>query len=112
MTMFSGLWICLMAMLSSQFLSLKEGAAIARVSVRTIKRWFGAGLPSYQPTPRGKILIASSDLTQFLSRRPHPRPELDRLVNDAMHELVDAGRNGHGPNKQKGRSMQLSVKGN
>ena len=92
-----------MAILPSQFILLKEGAAIAHVSVRTIKRWFGAGLLSFQPIPRGKILIASSDLSQFLNRRSRPGPELDRLVNDAMHELVDAGRNGHGPNKQKNK---------
>ncbi len=96
----------------SGFLSVAAAAAWANVSSRTLTRWLAAGLTSYQPTPRGKILITLSDLTQFVVRRSRPRLELDRLVNDAAHELVDAGRNGHGPNKQKGRSMQLSVKGN
>ena len=102
-----------MGMVLGRFLSLKEGAALTTppISVRTLKRWFKAGLPSYQPVPGGRIFLIASELEQFLTRRSRPQPTLDVLVEDAMHELVDAGRNGHGPNKQKERSMQWSAKG-
>ncbi len=89
-------------MLSGQFLSLKEGADFAHVSKRTLKRWLAAGLPAHQPIPGGKILLTVSELERFIVRRARSQPALDALVEDAMHELVDAGRNGHGPNKQKG----------
>ncbi len=91
-----------MAMLSAQFLSVKEGAAFAHVSKRTLKRWLAAGLPAHQPISGGKILLIVSELEQFIIRRTRPQPALDRLVNDVMHELADGGRNGHRHNKQKG----------
>ena len=87
-----------MVMFDSQFLSLKEGAAFAHVSKRTLKRWLAAGLPAHQPISGGKILLIVSELEQFIIRRTRPQPALDRLVNDVMHELTDGRRSRHGPN--------------
>ena len=81
-----------------EFLLLQEGAVFARVSVRTMKRWFLEGLPSYQPVPKGRVLLRRCELEQFITRRSCPQPALDRLVEDVMGELMSGRqrRNGNG----------------
>ncbi len=70
------------------FLPLDRAAAWAGVSVRTLKRWIGQGLPRYQAGPRSKVLIRPGDIESFLTRQQAAKPELDRMVDQVMGELA------------------------
>ncbi len=69
------------------FLPLNAAAPWVGVSVRTLRRWIAAGLPTYQGTPGGKILIKPTELEHFLARQQAPRPALDRMVAEVMQGL-------------------------
>ena len=72
---------------SPGFLSLDHAAQWSDVSVKTVKRWIGEGLPVYQAGPRTKVLIAPEDIRMFLTRRQTERPALDAMVETVMSEL-------------------------
>ena len=69
------------------YLSLKRAAAYADVSVKTVQRWIKAGLPVYQGTMRGKVLIRPADIDAYLTRKHAPRLELGAMVDDVMRSL-------------------------
>ncbi|MCH8041444.1 MAG: helix-turn-helix domain-containing protein [Nitrospinae bacterium] len=71
----------------SGFLPLSVAATWAGVSPRTLKRWLSQGLPYHQAGPRTKVLIRPADIEKFLTRRQHPTPSLDALVNQTLAEL-------------------------
>jgi predicted site-specific integrase-resolvase len=70
------------------FLSVKHASVWADVSVQTIQRWVKAGLPTYQGSTRGKLLIRPADIERFLQRRQAPQQELNQLVESVMKELL------------------------
>ena len=70
------------------FLSIPSAGQWCDVSPRTIKRWIGAGLPTYQAGPRSKVLIRPGDIESFLTRQQAAKPELDRMVDEVMGELA------------------------
>ncbi len=70
------------------FVPLVEASAWAGVSPRTLRRWFGQGLPRYQAASRGKVLIRPCDIEQFLTRQQAAKPDLDAVVDEVMKELA------------------------
>lgn len=66
------------------YLSLEEAARYASVSTRTMKRWIRAGLPVYQGTLRGKVLIRPTDIDAYLTRQQVAQPDLNALVEDVL----------------------------
>ena len=76
------------------YLSIGEAARYASVSTRTIKRWITRGLPVYQGTHRGKVLIRPGDIDLYLQRKTVPKPDLDL---DALVQDVLAGLGGPKP---------------
>jgi len=66
------------------YLSIEGAAQYASVSKRTIKRWVKAGLPVYQGTARGKVLIRPTDIDAYLTRRQVPQLDLDAVVEEVM----------------------------
>ncbi len=75
-------------MLARGYLSLRDAAAWASVSVRTVERWLLLGLPTSQVTPRGRRLVRVADLDTFLAgKRRVQKQELNALVEDAMKQL-------------------------
>ena len=69
------------------YLPLREAAAWAGVSVRTMKRWITKGLPTYQAGPREKVLIRPTDIDAFLTRQQRQVPNLDAMVNEVLKSL-------------------------
>ena len=69
------------------YLSLKDAATWASVSVRTLRRWISLGLPKYQAGPKEKVLIRPDDIDRFLIRQQTPLPNLDALVEDVLKGL-------------------------
>lgn len=70
------------------YLSIDAAAVYASVSTKTIKRWIQAGLPVYQGTRRGKVLIRPSDIDLYLQKKTAPKVDLDAMVNDVLQDLV------------------------
>ena len=66
------------------YLSIEGAAQYASVSEKTIKRWVKAGLPVYQGTARGKVLIRPTDIDAYLTRRQVPQLDLDAVVEEVM----------------------------
>lgn len=73
------------------YLSLKKAAIWSDVSLKTIKRWIASGLPVYQGTEGGKVLVKPQDIDQFLRRRQLPQVDLDALVNETLREFGVGG---------------------
>lgn len=71
----------------SGFLDKRSVAQSANVSIRTVDRWLGAGLPSYRTSPGGKILLRWSDVEQWLMRSHKAGPDLNRLVEETVNDL-------------------------
>jgi len=69
------------------YLPLVDAAAWAGVSVRTLKRWIGRGLPTYQAGPREKVLIRPADIEAFLNRRQSSQPDLNAMVDEVMRDI-------------------------
>lgn len=84
--------------LARAYLSLAEAASYCKVSPRTLRRWISSGLPAYQGSARGKLLLRMDDIDQFLTRRS-ARTDLDELVNGVLAEIRTAPQqikhNGH-----------------
>jgi predicted site-specific integrase-resolvase len=74
------------------YLPLREAAAWAGVSVRTMKRWIRKGLPTYQAGPREKVLIRPIDIDGFLTKRQAQPVDLDAMVEDVLNNLKSAPR--------------------
>lgn len=66
------------------YFPLRKAATWAGVSLKTLQRWIGRGLPVYQAGPREKVLIRPADIDQFLTRRQQPPVNLDALVDDVL----------------------------
>jgi excisionase family DNA binding protein len=69
------------------YLSLEDAARYASVSTRTMKRWIKAGLPVYQGTIRGKVLIRPTDVDAYLTRQQVPQLDLNAMVDDVLLDL-------------------------
>jgi excisionase family DNA binding protein len=69
------------------YLSIEGAAKYAGVSAKTIKRWKQRGLPVYQGTPRGKVLIRPSDIDAYLTRSQAPQVDLNAMVEEVIREL-------------------------
>jgi hypothetical protein len=69
------------------YFSIEGAAGYASVSTKTIKRWIQAGLPVYQGTTRGKVLIRPTDIDGYLMRRQAPQVDLNTLVDDVLSGL-------------------------
>ena len=74
-------------LLAPGFMPLDRAAAWSGVSVRTLKRWIGKGLPRYQAGPRSKVLIRPGDIESFLTRQQAEKPTLDRMVGEVLKGL-------------------------
>ena len=66
------------------YMPLVEAATWAGVSPRTLKRWISRGLPIYQAGPREKVLVKSSDIDQFLTRKQISTPDLGAMVDEVF----------------------------
>ena len=69
------------------YLSVKEAAAWAGVSPKTLTRWFRRGLPRYQAGPREKVLVRLDDVNRFLTRIQSATVPLDELVDQVLAEI-------------------------
>ena len=69
------------------YMNVKNAAAWASVSVKTLRRWCAEGLPSYEAGPGQKILVRPVDIELFLKRRPVQTADLDSIVNEVLHDL-------------------------
>ena len=69
------------------YMPLVEAATWAGVSPRTLKRWIRRGLPIYQAGPREKVLVKSSEIDQFLTRKQIPTPDLGAMVEEVLGKL-------------------------
>ena len=69
------------------YLPLREAAAWAGVSPRTIKRWIARGLPRYQAGPHEKVLIRTGDIDAFLTRKQVQQPDLNAMVEEVLRSL-------------------------
>lgn len=75
------------------YLPLKQAAAWAGVSCKTLQRWIGRGLPIYQAGPREKVLIRPADIDRFLTRQQVPHQDLNAMVEETMNDLIKRGSN-------------------
>jgi phage terminase Nu1 subunit (DNA packaging protein) len=66
------------------YMTIAGASEYASVSTRTIKRWIKAGLPVYQGTVRGKVLIRPTDIDVHLTRRQAPQLDLNAMVEDVL----------------------------
>jgi excisionase family DNA binding protein len=71
------------------YLSIAGAAKYASVSTKTVKRWIQGGLPIYQGTARGKVLIRPSDIDMYLTRKQAPHVDLDAIVKQVITDLND-----------------------
>ena len=93
------------------YLSLEEAARYASVSTRTIKRWIRAGLPVYQGTRRGKVLIRPTDIDAHLTRRQARQLNLDAMVEDVLLGLREEPNPVPEPMRPREKWAQASKKG-
>ncbi len=79
---------------------LKTSGRRHAASVSTLRRWIGnEGLPSYQVTPGGKILVSCSEIDQFIASRRRPTPSLTKMIDEVMGKLT-------GPAKHQGEKQK------
>jgi len=62
-------------------------AKYASVSTKTIHRWINLGLPGYQGTTRGKVLIRPTDIDSYLTRRQTRQVDLDAMVDEVLQDI-------------------------
>ena len=64
--------ILTMRVITEEYISIKEAAALMKISTRTVMRYLKQGILSYKKfpeTPRGHIYILKSDIPTFV-RKP------------------------------------------
>ncbi len=66
------------------YLAIEGAAQYASVSTKTIQRWTKGGLPVYQGSTRGKVLIRPTDIDAYLTRRQTRPVDLDAMVNEVL----------------------------
>ncbi len=68
------------------YLSITGAAHYAGVSTRTIKRWITRGLPAYQGSLRGKVLIKPGDIDLYLEKKPIPvaKHDVDAMIEGVL----------------------------
>ena len=69
------------------YFPIMEAAKYASVSTKTIHRWVKGGLPVYQGTARGKVLIRPTDIDLYLTRRQARQIDLDAMVNEVLRDV-------------------------
>lgn len=69
------------------YVTIDRAAKYASVSTRTIKRWVKAGLPVYQGTARGRVLIRPSDIDTYLTRKQAVQVDLSVMVEQVLRDL-------------------------
>ena len=79
------------------YLTIQAPAYYASVSERTIKRWISRGLPSFQGSLRGKVLVKPGDIDLFVQKKPIPvaKNDLDAMVEGVLRgfrKAVDSGK--------------------
>lgn len=84
------------------YLSIEGAAHYASVSTRTIKRWITQGLPTYQGSVRGKVLIKPGDIDAFLEKKAAPKVDLSVMVDEVMQSLAPTGKQPASQNKALG----------
>ena len=67
-----------------RYLPIDGAAQYASVSTKTIQRWIKGGLPVYQGTTRGKVLIRPTDIDHYLTRHQARRIDLDAMVDEVL----------------------------
>ena len=70
------------------YLPLKEAATWAGVSPRTLRRWTTQGLPFFQSSCKGKVLIRPSDVDEFLTCKRVEKHDLNEMVDEVFGILV------------------------
>jgi excisionase family DNA binding protein len=70
------------------YVTIQGAAEYASVSPRTVKRWIARGLPVYQGSPRGKVLIRPGDVDVYLEKKAVPRLDLDAAASAVMRDLA------------------------
>ena len=70
------------------FLSLEHAAEYADVSIKTMQRWIGRGLPKYQAGPGSKVLIRATEIEAFLTKSNITAPDLTFLVDEVVKEII------------------------
>lgn len=73
------------------YLPIRDAAAWAGVSSKTVRRWIKRGLPFRQAGARAKVLIRPADIDRFLDQKQVPQVDLNQLVDDVMHALSNSG---------------------
>lgn len=91
------------------YLDLKTAAQWASVSTKTIKRWIASGLPVYQGSAGGKVLVKPQDIDQFLQRRQVPQVDVNALVDETLREMGLGERSRRRKNLAGEHSLQRSA---
>lgn len=81
------------------YLTIQAAAYYASVSERTIKRWIARGLPSFQGSLRGKVLIRPGDIDLYMQKKPIPveKHDLDAMVEGVLKSFCKAQATGKIP---------------
>jgi hypothetical protein len=69
------------------YFPIMQAAKYASVSTKTIHRWINLGLPVYQGTTRGKVLIRPTDIDSYLTRRQTRQVDLDAMVDEVLQDI-------------------------
>lgn len=69
------------------YLPLRDAAAWAGVSPKTMRRWLAKGLPRHQAGPREKVLVRLSEIETFLTTQVTPQINLGAMVDDVLKGL-------------------------
>jgi predicted site-specific integrase-resolvase len=77
--------------LNGGYLPLRDAATWAGVSSKTMRRWFGKGLPRHQAGPREKVLVRMTDIETFLTKQVTPPIDLGAMVDDVLKGLNGTG---------------------
>lgn len=91
------------------YLSLKGATQWASVSLKTLKRWIAAGLPVYQGSAGGKVLVKPQDIDQFLQRRQVSQVDVNALVDETLREMGLGERSQRRNNVAREHPLQLSA---
>ena len=73
------------------YLPIRDAAAWAGVSPKTVRRWIKRGLPFRQAGSRAKVLIRPADIDRFLDQKQVVQVDLNKLVDEVMQDLSNSG---------------------